>query len=183
MKTLCTFILLISIYLSELLYSQTYSEIDYGAGTQIEVQAGADVCATNIVVNGSLSGGGTFCTGPLPVMLSEFSASVNKNNVTLVWKTLAELNNSGFDIERKTTETAGEWKKTAFVPGNGTTSDPKTYTWEDKKIHTGTYKYRLKQIDYNGNFEYFSLQSDVVISRPTGFSLSHSNHQIKITEL
>ncbi len=173
MKLLYTIILL-ALFSNKLLYSQVYSEITYEAGTSIEVQTGADVCATNIIVNGSFSGGGTFCTGALPVTLSEFSAVVNKFNVMLMWKTEMEQNNSGFDIERKTGEPNAVWKKIAFVTGNGTTNEPKVYTFEDKRLQSGTYQYRLKQIDYNGNFEYFSLQSDVIISKPGEFSIGQN---------
>jgi hypothetical protein len=153
--------------------SQTYSEITYESGTQIEVQSGADVCATNIIVNGSFSGGGTFCTGPLPVTISEFTSITLKNDVKLYWKTEMEMNNSGFDIERKS---KGElnWKKIGFVQGFGTTNEPKTYTYEDKKIQTGTYCYRLKQVDYNGSFEYFQLQQEVTIAKPGEFSISQN---------
>lgn len=174
MKLLYGIMLLTFLFSEELLYSQAYSEITYEAGTSIEVQTGADVCATNIIVNGSFSGGGTFCTGALPVTLSEFSASTNKNNVTLRWKTEIEQNNSGFDIERRANENGAVWIKTAFIQGNGTTNEPKVYSYEDKKLQTGVYQYRLKQIDYNGNYEYFSLQGDVNISKPTEFSIGQN---------
>ncbi|HJY64415.1 MAG TPA: T9SS type A sorting domain-containing protein [Ignavibacteria bacterium] len=166
-------ILFVCIFLfSGLIYCQ--SSITYEAGTNMEIQSGADVCADAIYVNGSFTGTGTICQGALPVLLSSFTFSVNKNNVTLSWQTEAELNNSGFDIERKELKDNSIWVKAGFVTGNGTVNEQKFYTFEDKKIKTGKYKYRLKQIDYNGYYEYFSLDGDVSIEAPGKFSISQN---------
>ena len=153
-------------------HAQVNSNITYDAGALIDIQINADVCADNIIINGSFSGGGSICTGALPVTISLFNALSNKNNVKLTWKTETELNNSGFDVERKT-ET-GDWVKLAFVNGSGTTNQPVEYTYEDKKLMPGTYFYRLKQIDYNGNFEYFDLTLPVIISKPKDFALGQN---------
>jgi hypothetical protein len=155
-------------------YSQTYSDITYDAGTTIDIGTGADVCATNIYVNGTFSGGGTICNGPLPVTLSSFEASVLKNNVKLVWVTEIETNNSGFYIERKIAPEGGIWIQIGFVQGSGTTNSAKVYTFEDKKLSVGTYKYRLKQLDYNGNYEYFDLNTDILISKPLEYKISQN---------
>jgi hypothetical protein len=66
------------------------------------------------------------------------------------------------------------WSDIGFVAGNGTTTVPKDYFFEDKKIQTGKYKYRLKQVDYNGGYEYFQLESDVIISKPGVFSMGQN---------
>ncbi|MCX6156610.1 MAG: hypothetical protein NTY74_01375, partial [Ignavibacteriae bacterium] len=87
---------------------------------------------------------------PLPVTFSSFSSSVYLRDVKLNWKTSSEINNIGFDIERKTVES--EWSKVGFAAGKGTTSLPTNYSFEDKKLSVGKYQYRLKQIDNNGNF-------------------------------
>lgn len=157
-------------------HGQSTSAITYDAGTTINIGAGADVCATSITINGTYSGTGTICTGALPVTMSSFTACVNLNNSILMWVTEVELNNSGFDIERATVTLsgAGEWKKIAFITGNGTTNQPKGYIFEDKKLTKGTYQYRLKQIDYNGNFEYFELAGDVIIAPPSKFTVSQN---------
>ena len=91
-----------------------------------------------------------------------------------MWVTEIELNNSGFNIERKLIKDGEVWKKLAFIPGNGTTSQPKGYLYEDKKLNKGIYKYRLKQIDYNGNYEYFELANDIVIAPPNKFELGQN---------
>ncbi|HEY3251160.1 MAG TPA: T9SS type A sorting domain-containing protein [Ignavibacteria bacterium] len=159
-----------------LLNSQTFSKITYDAGTSIDISAGADVCADSIIINGTFSGSGTICDGPLPIELTSFTFTVNKNNVTIKWATAWELNNSGFDIDRLQIISTGtaQWEKAGFVGGNGTTNELKEYSFEDKKLKSGTYKYRLKQIDYNGNYEYFDLQNNVTIEKPNSFSISQN---------
>jgi hypothetical protein len=111
-----------------------------------------------------------------PVELSYFSSSVNGNIITLNWATTSELNNSGFDIERSEVkgEMSNDWKKISFVEGNGTTTLPGHYIFTDRNLSTGVYKYRLKQIDYNGNFEYFNLSNEVAIGVPKEFKLSQN---------
>ncbi len=89
---------------------------------------------------------------PLPVELTSFTASINKNNVKLLWKTSSETNNHGFDIERKTN--SGEFEQIGFVKGHGTSSEINNYSFTDKNLEAGNYTYRLKQIDYDGTFTY-----------------------------
>ena len=110
---------------------------------------------------------------PLPVELSSFAHSVNKNNVILNWTTSEEINNSGFDIERKKLNTE-EWSKVGFMNGSGGTNKIVDYTFTDKNVLSGKYNYRLKQVDFNGNFEYFNLNSEVVISIPGKYNLSQN---------
>jgi hypothetical protein len=156
--------------------SQTYSNITYDAGTHIDVQSGADICATDIIINGTFSGSGTICNGPLPVELLSFTYSARKNSITLKWRTAFEMNNSGFDIERGAVTKIGveQWHKTGFVRGSGTTNEPMQYSFEDRKINTGTYRYRLKQRDYNGSYEYFELGQDVKVEPPVSFSMGQN---------
>ena len=110
--------------------------------------------------------------GALPVELASFTSSTIGNNVKLNWSTVNEENNSGFDIERKSV--AGEWTKIGNVAGNGTSTTGHNYSFEDRNIATGNYNYRLKQIDYNGNFEYFSLSNEVIVGVPSKFELSQN---------
>ncbi len=108
----------------------------------------------------------------LPVELNSFSSINFGSNVYLTWSTSTELNNSGFDIERTSENT--EWKKIGFVSGSGTTNGPKEYSFTDRNLETGKYKYRLKQIDFNGNFEYFELAEVVSIGIPDKYDLSQN---------
>lgn len=108
---------------------------------------------------------------PLPVELASFTSSISGNDVTLNWVTSSEINNSGFDIERSAN---GQWSKVGYVAGNGTTTTQMNYIYTDKNLNSGTFSYRLKQIDFNGNFEYFNLSNEVVIGVPGEFKLSQN---------
>lgn len=100
----------------------------------------------------------------LPVEISQFSSAVFKNTVRLGWQTVWELNNSGFEVEKS--EDGIVWNKAGFVRGNGTTNEPFSYAFTDLNLRTGRYYYRLKQIDYNGNFEFHNLAQAVNIGKP-----------------
>jgi hypothetical protein len=68
----------------------------------------------------------------------------------------------------------GNYSKVGFVQGHGTVNTPVSYSFEDRNLQTGKYKYRLKQIDVNGNFEYFDLNGEVEIGVPGKFDLSQN---------
>jgi hypothetical protein len=87
----------------------------------------------------------------IPVELTSFAAITDNRNVILNWSTATELNNSGFQIERSS---GSEYQVIGFVAGHGTTTDAKNYSYTDQNVNAGTYSYRLKQIDYDGTFEY-----------------------------
>ncbi len=111
----------------------------------------------------------------LPVNLSSFVSSVNYRSVNLSWVTESEMNNAGFRIERSAFSGQGSvWQNVGFVNGQGTKSTPTNYTFEDRNLQTGKYSYRLKQVDVNGNFEYFALNGEVEISAPKKFNLSQN---------
>jgi len=109
---------------------------------------------------------------PLPVELSSFVSVINGNNVTLNWSTVTETNNAGFDIERSVVN--GSWTKIGTVSGNGTSTTPHSYSYTDRTVATGKYNYRLKQTDFNGNFEYHNLGNEVIIGIPTKYDLSQN---------
>jgi hypothetical protein len=111
----------------------------------------------------------------IPVELVSFTASTNKNNVTLYWKTATELNNKGFEIERslKSSHQNLNWQRIGFVDGNGTTTEQKEYSFTDEKIEEGSYLYRLKQIDLDGSFIY-SQEIEADVLSPNIFELSQN---------
>ncbi|MEO8232336.1 MAG: T9SS type A sorting domain-containing protein [Ignavibacteriota bacterium] len=89
---------------------------------------------------------------PLPVELTSFTAVSQNQQVTLNWSTATELNNSGFEIQRSISNS--EFITAGFVKGFGTTTEQQDYSFSDINLSVGTYSYRLKQIDFNGQFEY-----------------------------
>lgn len=156
--------------------AQITSTITYDAGSSIEVQSGADICATSIIINGTYTGTGTICLGALPVSIISFTSATTQRNVTLSWITEWELNNKGFDVERASVKQGevDQWQKVAFVTGNGSTNNQVSYSYNDTKLPKGEFKYRLKQIDYNGNYEYFALGKIVAIAPPNKFSMGQN---------
>jgi hypothetical protein len=109
--------------------------------------------------------------GFVPVELISFTSTVSGNNVLLKWSTATELNNQGFDIERKIV--SSDWEKIGFIAGSGTTTESRTYSFTDENLNTGAYNYRLKQLDYDGTFEY-SNEIQAEVSVPFDFKLEQN---------
>ena len=109
--------------------------------------------------------------GIIPVELISFSAILQHNQIDITWSTATETNNQGFSIERKFN--SGAWKSIGFVEGQGTTTNTHHYTFQDEGLTPGIYLYRLKQIDYDGTFEY-SKEIEVEVGIPDKFSLSQN---------
>jgi hypothetical protein len=108
----------------------------------------------------------------VPVELTSFTASAtNDGNVVLNWSTATETNNHMFEVERKAIE--GEYFTIGFVEGAGTTTEPQNYTYVDKTVETGKYIYRLKQLDFDGRYEY-SDEVEVDVTGPLAFNLEQN---------
>jgi len=114
----------------------------------------------------------TFTTlSVVPVELSSFIATLLNNYVKLTWRTETEINNYGFEIERrKIIYTPERWDKIGFVTGSGTSNSPHEYSFMDNELSPGRSVYRLKQIDNSGSFKYYG-NVEVEILAPTKFSL------------
>lgn len=96
----------------------------------------------------------------IPVELVSFSAEVVNNSVQLNWRTASEINNKGFEIQRSqmsNVKSQNGWERIGFVNGNGTSTKVQTYTFTDNNPVNGKLYYRLKQIDFDGMFEYSNI--------------------------
>ncbi|MGE5365164.1 MAG: T9SS type A sorting domain-containing protein [Bacteroidota bacterium] len=102
------------------------------------------------------TGGSITTDGVLPVELTSFNAAIAGSSVSLKWNTATEINNHGFEIERKTAANAG-WEKIGFVEGHGNSNSPLNYSYADAKAPKGSLSYRLKQIDNDGKYTYSSI--------------------------
>ncbi len=112
----------------------------------------------------------------IPVELVSFNASVTKEAINLSWVTATEVNNQGFEIERSIENNSirSEYEKIGFVDGFGTTSAQQLYSFVDKDVATpGRYFYRLRQVDFDGSFEY-SSEVAVDIDKPLVFKLDQN---------
>ncbi|MDR6803579.1 hypothetical protein J2Y45_000849 [Dyadobacter sp. BE34] len=99
----------------------------------------------------------------MPVTLISFDGRSENNQNKLIWKTSAEINNNGFEIERSAD--ARTFEKIGFVDGSGDTKEDQFYHFTDLNPFATSY-YRLKQLDHDGQFEYskvIMVKSDAVI--------------------
>lgn len=110
---------------------------------------------------------------PLPVELSEFTSAVNRNDVKLKWTTVMEHNSQKFEIERKISS-SDSWNKIGSINAAGNSATPKTYVYDDLRLQTGKYKYRLKQIDVNGTYKYYDLRAEVEVGLPKDYKMSQN---------
>ena len=100
--------------------------------------------------------------GIVPVELVSFTGTSNGTDVVLNWETASETNNAGFEVQMQDGE---NWNALGFVDGHGTTTEVQTYAFTAGDIPIGTQAFRLKQIDFDGAFEY-SGEVEVTVETP-----------------
>ena len=101
--------------------------------------------------------GTTSSNNPLPVELTYFRAEADDNRVALNWQTASETNNSHFLIQRRTDK--GAFENVGRKEGFGTSYEAYTYRFQDRVSAQGTVYYRLKQVDFDGSFEYSDIKA------------------------
>jgi len=158
----------------------------FSSGTGTPQRPEANRIGMSITDLGGTGGSGnTFSIGasngnPLPVTMSSFVTNTLNRDAVLNWVTSMEINNKGFDVERSkkdaSTGSYTPWEKISFVNGAGNTQQQTEYVYTDRKLNDGSFRYRIKQVDFNGNFEYFTPQnnSDVIIGKPVKFEVSQN---------
>ena len=111
--------------------------------------------------------------GIIPVELISLTAITKKGNVLLNWATATETNNLGFEIERRIED--GQFETIGFVEGHGTTTETQNYQFIDdiSNLHATSLSYRLKQVDYDGSYEYSDVV-EVTNPAPTDFALQQN---------
>ena len=132
------------------------------------------------------------CLLVLPVELSEFSGKADQSNAILSWQTLSELNNDYFEVEHSIDGI--NFTSIGSVLGHGTSSTQHNYQFVHKNVKNDINYYRLKQVDFDGRFEYskmisilFSKDKITFLPNPTiGFiqikGINSSNATLKITD-
>ncbi|MFK8008386.1 MAG: lamin tail domain-containing protein [Saprospiraceae bacterium] len=92
----------------------------------------------------------------LPIELLRFEAKpTNLKSVNLQWQTTSEENNDYFSIEHSTDGTS--FREIAIEAGNGTTDQVQNYSYLHQEVENGLHYYRLKQVDFDGKFEYTNI--------------------------
>lgn len=92
-----------------------------------------------------------------PVELLGFEATKMESDILLAWQTASEINNEGFEI--RYSSNGQIWQTIGFVEGEGNSSDLKDYEFIHRNPEVGVNYYQLKQIDYDGQFQYSSIQT------------------------
>ena len=131
--------------------------------------------------------------GTLPVKLISFAGSIENKISYLTWATSSEINNKGFEVERSLNGV--DFENVGYVKGNGNSNAINNYVFNDNlstinqlpiAIGITTIYYRLKQLDFDGNFEYsntivvkeiegIEFENNIVIS-PNPF-----NNELQVT--
>ena len=110
--------------------------------------------------------------GVLPVELVYFDGIVNGNTIELTWRTASELNNAGFEIQRLTNDS---YKTIAFISGAGTTEVPVDYSFKLHDQSAGEHTFRLKQIDFDGQWTASTSVTLTVITHDIVLGAAHPN--------
>lgn len=134
-----------------------------GPATSGELKSGGGCgsCGTS----NSVSSYGYFTLGSLtnnntlPVELVSFEAEANiaQRNVLVSWKTMTEINNDYFMVEKSLDQK--NWEYVGVKNGAGNSLEPLYYSLYDDNPYPGTSYYRLKQLDFDGKFEYAEIRS------------------------
>ncbi len=105
----------------------------------------------------------------LPVTWLSFTANKENGYILLSWQTATEANNKGFEVQRSVD--GNSFQTIGFVNGTGHSSQIKTYTYQDFFTHPRSIYYRLKQIDFDGNYAYSKIMSFSNTNIPSQFTV------------
>jgi len=155
--------LLPGLLLPALLFAQR-GDIIIPTGVSISVPLNAQICADRIFANNpgygtlTLADPSGLCAGAVvtPVELLTFSAVPENGIVLLTWTTATETRCYGFEPQRSTE--SQEWTPLGFVEGHGSATEPHAYEFTDRLANlpraSSVLRYRLRQIDLDGRYEY-----------------------------
>ena len=136
---------------------------DVGIGQPDAIAGGlfstADLVQGTFSLGGILVGSPTILfayeiLNPIPVELVSFTADYYNGKVFFKWETATEINNKGFEIQKRDKFRNDDWMKIDFVSGNGTTTQVHTYNFSYEENKADIYRFRLKQIDFDGTVSY-----------------------------
>jgi len=97
---------------------------------------------------------------PLPVELLSFNANEIEFEVILNWITASELNNDYFEVERSVDGL--EFTVIGEISGYGTTTEAQQYEFIDSNPEYGINYYRLRQVDFDGQYAYSWIVKAIV---------------------
>ncbi|MEM8598433.1 MAG: lamin tail domain-containing protein [Bacteroidota bacterium] len=106
----------------------------------------------------------------IPVELTAFSVTLDGIAARLAWTTSSETNNRGFEVQMRGPQDAA-FDVLGFVEGRGTTTETTAYGFRTDALAAGSYTFRLKQLDFDGAFEY-SPEVEATVTLDDAFTLS-----------
>ncbi|PCJ67492.1 MAG: hypothetical protein COA58_04010 [Bacteroidetes bacterium] len=108
----------------------------------------------------------------LPVELISFKGHTRDHKNHLFWNTASEVNNREFVIERSID--GAFWTSIGNIAGKGNSNSITNYEFIDESAFRTVNYYRLKQIDFNGSFDYSSVVTLVSEASKNSFIVTHS---------
>jgi photosystem II stability/assembly factor-like uncharacterized protein len=155
---------------------ESWSELDSGLPNTVILHL--DYSPATKMLRAGTHGRGvyeSFIDFTVPVELTSFTVERHRNEVNLSWQTATETNNHGFEVERKLKNQ--NWVTIGFVEGHGTSTENHEYFYMDdysRMPYEGGVLYRLKQIDYDGSYEYSEQVFVDVTFIPDEFTISQN---------
>ncbi|MEL6769582.1 MAG: lamin tail domain-containing protein [Bacteroidota bacterium] len=145
-------------------------ETDFGSDTDGQsLQRAPDGSAT--IVSSTPNPGGL----NIPVELIAFDVTLDGTAARLAWATASETNNAGFEVQVRGPQ-ADAFGPLGFVEGRGTTTEAQSYAFRTDALAPGTYTFRLKQLDFDGAFEYSpEVEATVTLTETFALSDTHPN--------
>jgi Secretion system C-terminal sorting domain len=139
----------------------------------IQLMKTASKSVADLIYTAWVDAGSPNPNGTNPVELTSFTANPSSGKVILSWNTATEINNRGFEIQRKVDDK--NWVVLAFKNGNGSTTNANNYSYSDNisGLNANKISYRLRQIDFNGqsNFSPVVLVDNLI---PENYSVSQN---------
>ena len=132
---------------------------DYTLEVYVVVTTNGVDAATNIFDSGGGSNySATFTlTAAMPITLSFFTVKEQGGKTDIDFVTITEINNDFFEIHHSSD--GRHWEVISTINGAGNTNEEQHYHYVDKTPHAGQNYYRLKQVDFDGQFEIFPMVS------------------------
>ena len=114
------------------------------------------------------------CSGPLPILLAAFQATLRQDHVELTWASALEMNSESYIVERAD-HGQTKFKAIGSVRAAGHSADFRTYTFTDTEPSPGTSFYRLRSVDQDGAYALSSVRSIQYIGQHLVFNILYPN--------
>lgn len=156
------------------------SSVDFGVAISVQLD-GSEVLPIAHIDHVEMT---IYYSTALPVKMLTFSANrINKEITQLNWTTASEINNDFFSVEQS--NDANYWNEIGKVYGNGNSTAVNSYEFSDINTSSTWTYYRLKQVDFNGAFEYSNIAavkgSDIVLIKDVYPNPTRGNINVKTT--